>query len=325
MEACTYSKSVVGTDVNARAIEFARFNAALNGVQNISFCAGDAFQPVSGRKFTRIVANPPFFLSRASKYTFSDSPVELDGFTGQLARQAPSFLEEGGFFQMICEWVQIGDQPWPERLAAWTEGSGCDVFVLRRTESLFTPVQYAEHRMEEAQLLHSNPSPDMFEDQLSHLKEKGVTLVCGGIITMRKRSGSNWFETAIGSPAGNELGQSILRRFNQLTITHTRPERELLKERYQFAGDAAIQQRHALKDGRWELTGGEIISTGGFEGKFAVDPIVSQFLPLFDGNTTVGEIAAHVAADLKLNSQEADKRCIDLTRRLLRNGFVERV
>lgn len=325
MEATTYSKSVIGTDVNARAIDFARFNAALNGVQNVSFCAGDAFQPVMGQKFTRIIANPPFFLSRASKYTFSDSPLELDGFTEQLARQAPSFLQDGGFFQMICEWVQVGDQPWPERLKAWTERSGCDVFVLRRSESLFTPVQYSEHRMQEAQLLHNNPSPDMFEDQLSHLKEKGVTLVCGGIFSMRKRSGSNWFETAIGNPAGDELGESILRRFNQLTITHTRPEAELLKERYRFAGDAAIQQRHALKDGRWEVLGGEIISTGGFEGKFAVDSVVSQFLPLFDGNATIGEIATHVAEDLKLKSQEAEKRCIDLTRRLLRNGFVERV
>src|SRR5581483_9854073 len=140
--AAAFSERVLGTDVNERAIEFARFNAALNGVNNVEFAAGDALAPAEGRQFSQILANPPFFLTANKRFVYSDSPLELDGFTRKLAMEAPRYLEDGGIFQMICEWVQIEGQPWEERLRGWTAGSGCDVFVLLGPK--VNPLDYAE-------------------------------------------------------------------------------------------------------------------------------------------------------------------------------------
>ena len=43
--AAPFAASVVGTDVNRRALNFAGFNAALNGLSNISFLYVDRFHP----------------------------------------------------------------------------------------------------------------------------------------------------------------------------------------------------------------------------------------------------------------------------------------
>ena len=54
---------VIATDLNPRALRFAQFNAALNGVANVEFRLGDVWEPVRGDRFDQIVANPAFSLS----------------------------------------------------------------------------------------------------------------------------------------------------------------------------------------------------------------------------------------------------------------------
>jgi carbamoyltransferase len=51
---------VVGVDVNPQAINFARFNALLNDMDNCSFEQGDLYGPVGDQRFDAITANPPF-------------------------------------------------------------------------------------------------------------------------------------------------------------------------------------------------------------------------------------------------------------------------
>jgi hypothetical protein len=57
--AAKHSRQVVAVDVNARAIAFAKFNAALWGLSNIDFRIGDLYEPLDG-KFDLLLANPPY-------------------------------------------------------------------------------------------------------------------------------------------------------------------------------------------------------------------------------------------------------------------------
>ena len=82
-------------------MNFAGFNAALNGLSNVSFLYGDRFEPLAGQQYDLIVSNPPFFLAPVSGLLCCDNSMELDGFVESLARGAPQFLEEGGVFQML--------------------------------------------------------------------------------------------------------------------------------------------------------------------------------------------------------------------------------
>lgn len=65
--AARYSRQVIGMDINPRAVEFARFNAALNGVSaQCDFRCGNVYDAVKGAgewdhdRFDLILANPPF-------------------------------------------------------------------------------------------------------------------------------------------------------------------------------------------------------------------------------------------------------------------------
>src|SRR5262249_44313091 len=133
LEAATHSGVVVATDLNARAIEFASFSARLSGVENVEFAAGDAFEPVRGRKFDLIVANPAFFITPSKDHMFCDNNMDLDQFCRRLAREAPLHLNEGGYFQMICEWAQIEGETWQDRVTEWLQGRGCDAWVIKQT------------------------------------------------------------------------------------------------------------------------------------------------------------------------------------------------
>lgn len=50
---------VTMVDINERAVELARENAARNGIANVDIVQGDLFEAVQGKTFTKIISNPP--------------------------------------------------------------------------------------------------------------------------------------------------------------------------------------------------------------------------------------------------------------------------
>src|SRR5260221_3544843 len=65
-------KHVVGSDVNARAIEYARFNAILNGAPDIDWRVRPGVAPLEDLRFDRNSREPPHRLSPASPYILLD-------------------------------------------------------------------------------------------------------------------------------------------------------------------------------------------------------------------------------------------------------------
>jgi SAM-dependent methyltransferase len=130
LAAAGHCGSIIATDLNPRAKEFCEFNAALNGVTHVEYREGNSFEPVRDELFDLILANPPFFVTPTVRRVYSDNSMELDGFCRSLVREAPRHLKEGGYCQMLVEWVQLAGQTWRDRLNDWFEGLGCDVWVL---------------------------------------------------------------------------------------------------------------------------------------------------------------------------------------------------
>ncbi len=55
------AQQVVGTELNAEAVEAARFNVALNGLSDkVDIRLGSLYEPVRGERFDLVLANPPF-------------------------------------------------------------------------------------------------------------------------------------------------------------------------------------------------------------------------------------------------------------------------
>ncbi len=209
--AAKFSDTVVATDLNQRAVSFAAFNAKLNGVENIEVLAGDCFAPVLNRRFDLILSNPPFFITPQQGYMFCDNPMELDGLCRRLVREAPEYLNEGGYMQMLCEWAQVSGQPWEERIAEWLEGTGCDAWVMKGLTQ--DPAEYAQHRIQETS---QNPADDasLYRGYMTYYRERGVEAIHDGLVVMRRRAGANWvqLEEVPKTPNG-DLGELVLSTF----------------------------------------------------------------------------------------------------------------
>ena len=130
--AARHSDRAVGVDVNPRALAISRFNAGLNGLANVQFRDGDMFSAVEGETFDLIVSNPPFIIQPESRHTFLNSGTEGDDICRRLAKDAPRFLNDGGFCIFNANWAVVDGEDWKARLAGWFDGSGCDALVIEQ-------------------------------------------------------------------------------------------------------------------------------------------------------------------------------------------------
>jgi methylase of polypeptide subunit release factors len=117
---------VVGTDLNARAIEVARVNAMLNGITNAEFRVGDWFAPVAGERFDLIVSQPPFIPLRddQEKVVYLHGGRRGDEMAHLVVEQMPAHLTETGIGFVLADMVTV-----PEGVTALKSSEVVDLEV----------------------------------------------------------------------------------------------------------------------------------------------------------------------------------------------------
>lgn len=176
------ARVAVAVDISRLAVLNARLNAALNRVR-MEVLRGDMFEPVRGRGFDLIVANPPYVPSESDRLPASGSAraweAGSDGrvFLDRLCDQAAAHLNPGGTVAIVQSSI-CGERATLERLAR----TGLEPAVLARRSGPLGPIAAARVGMlEERGLLR----PREREEEL---------LVIAGTRTRRS-------QPAAGSPA----------------------------------------------------------------------------------------------------------------------------
>jgi methylase of polypeptide subunit release factors len=323
LAAATHSGSVVATDLNPRARDFCLFNAALNGITNVDFREGNAFEPVRGERFDLILANPPFFVTPSVRRVFSDNSMELDGFCRMLVREAPEHLNENGYCQMLVEWVEVEGQPWRERLQQWFAGLGCDVQVL--AHYMRPAADYAMIRVQEDHNEMRDPveQATLTTEWRTYFESNRVEAIYGGIVVLRKRAGSNWVRLEdLRSQIARPFGESLRRTFENRDVLETHADEQLLGTRPLLPESARLQKQYAISPGGWKLTSVDLHLTEGVPYSLAVQPQVADFAALFDGKKTLGEVADEFAARLGVDAGVVRQQCCGIVRQLAERGLV---
>jgi hypothetical protein len=147
----THADHVVATDVNARALAVAAFNAALNEVE-VDLRNGSLWEPVAGETFDLVAANPPFVISPATddsgeRLVYRDSGLPGDRVVETIVRDVPRHLVEGGWCHVVANWAIQDGRPWDERVGAWLD-PGCDALVVQR--EVLDPPAYVELWLKDA-------------------------------------------------------------------------------------------------------------------------------------------------------------------------------
>jgi methylase of polypeptide subunit release factors len=135
--ASRHCASVIGTEINPRAIAMATLTARLNGVSNIDLREGSFLDPVKGMegRFDLIVSNPPFIITPRGGLTAITSGLTGDGAAEHLLREAPAFLREGGWMTMLLSWHHPLKGDWSQRPRDWIAKAGCDAWLMRFSTS----------------------------------------------------------------------------------------------------------------------------------------------------------------------------------------------
>ena len=188
--ASRHAETVIATDVNPRALDFARLNAALNGVENLELREGSYFEPVEGERFDLLTCYPPYVISPENRYAFRDSGLQGDTVSRVVVEQAPELLDEGGFAHILVSWAHPpGD--WWSPLEPWVEGRGCDAWLLYFGSD--DPVTHASEWLKPVARDEPAAFAGRLDEWLEYLGGLGIEAIGHGAVILRRRSGGrNW-------------------------------------------------------------------------------------------------------------------------------------
>ncbi|GAA2151187.1 class I SAM-dependent methyltransferase [Actinomadura napierensis] len=175
---------ITATDVNCRALELAAMSFELSGMDGVELLEGSLLEPVRGRRFDLIVSNPPFVVAPSGdrRFTYRESGMPGDDFCRRLVGAAPEMLEDGGYCQLLANWLHIDGVPWEERVGAWVDG--CDAWIVQR--DVQDPAEYAELWLRDSCEAGTPEYRARYDAWLDHFERQRVTGVGFGWITLRR-------------------------------------------------------------------------------------------------------------------------------------------
>ena len=152
LAAAEYSDRVVGVDLNPRALRFARFNAAANGIECASFVHGDAYAPLTGERFDAIVANPPFvpWPPDDAQLLYRGGGPRGEDVLARILSGAVQRLEVPGSLTIVADLADVTTLP--ARIARWQGERRRTLILLQRHYELLDYVEtHAAHHDASAQ------------------------------------------------------------------------------------------------------------------------------------------------------------------------------
>ncbi len=321
--AAAHAGAVVGVDINARALNLARFNARLNGRDNVEFCQGDLLAPVQGERFDQIVTNPPFVISPMSEYLFRDSGHRRDDITAELTSALPEYLEEGGFAQIICEWVDLAGQSGRERMAGWIAGRGCDAWVLQFGRT--APETYASAWVETEVGNDVERAQHEFARWMTYFEAEKIEAIRYGVVTLRRRAGAlNWLRIDEAPPTLNgPCGASVWNGFQLRDFLETvRDDAAFLAARLHM--NPALQWEQILRPTAesWQVLAGRVRFSQGLCYSGTIDMAAYELLNGCRGAKPLSAVLERIAAVTGSPVASFQEGCLHVTRGLIEQGFL---
>jgi methylase of polypeptide subunit release factors len=327
--ASRHSDRVVGTDVNRRALRFATFNAALNGVRNVSFVSGSWFQPIrSSARFNFVVSNPPFVISPERAYLYRDGGLEADGASRLVVRGAAEHLAPGGFAHVMSDWVATTSAAtsigWAESVFGWTRASGCDTLVIRFSSR--DAYEYA--CMWNDGLRSENPHEyDIAVRRwLDEFERLGIARIDSGIVVLRRSDGTNWQHALdAGQTSDGPAGAELLRIFAGQDLLHTvgDDDEQLLGLAYRLVEGHWIEQSFSFEKGVYVSHPAVVRVPGGSGLQVAVPVGALEAMFGCDGATPLEVLVGEHATERGIDAAWLRSQVADAARELLQVGLLE--
>ncbi len=322
--AAPHSEQITCTDLNERAVAMASFNARLNALSNVHCVRGHLFEPVQDRRFDLIVSNPPFVISPESRYIYRDGGLPADRLCQQILREASAKLEEGGFCQVLCNWAEVAGRDWRETVTGWTEGLGCDTWIMR-SESRDVET-YASTWIQHTERRDSSNWDRRLEEWLAYFDGLGIASVGAGIITIRRSPGktTNWARADEAPPRMlGPCGEDVERGFALRDFLETvERDEHLLQSVLRVSPDTSLEQRYVPSGDGWEEAGTRLVKTRGLAYAGTSDTLMANLVAACDGTKPLLEVVDGVMTPLGIRREEINAPLCQAVRGLILQGFL---
>ncbi|BBA99127.1 putative transferase [Actinacidiphila reveromycinica] len=321
LHAAQHATRVTATDVNPRALHFARLTLALSGAAEPDLREGGLFAPVGDERYDLIVSNPPFVISPAGRFTYRDGGMAGDELCRELVRQSADHLTEGGYSQLLANWQHTEGEDWRERVTSWLP-AGCDAWIVQR--EVQDVAQYAELWLRDGGDHHADPAAyarhyDAWLEEFERNKVNGVGF---GWITLRRSGSAQPSVTAEEwpHPVEQPLGPYVADWFGRQDFLRGHDDAALLEARFTLAPDV-VQEQVGLP-GAEDPEHVVLRSARGMRRATKVDTVGAGFAGVCDGTLPAGRIIDAIAQLLDEDPVVLRDRTPASIRLLVEQGFL---
>ena len=280
------AKNIRATDIAERSIDFAKFNAALNGIRNVTFVLGDLYQPVEGMTFDRITAHPPYVPVLKPAEIFYGGGEVGEEITKRIIEGLPTKLKAGGRFYCRTMGTERTGQNFENRVREWLGPNHAEFDVALFATQIFEPRQFA---LEET--MAKNGGRDQYAEWEKLFTKNNVSGLVLGIVIVQRTTGQRpAFTIRRTIRTGTPLAALEWAMRWEAELKMPGATERILQAKPLATPGIEILVRHILRDG--EISQASFTLT--IEQPFAMDckaqPWMAALLPLCDGKTTVAEL-----------------------------------
>ena len=338
-----HAEAITATDISARALAFARFNAELAG-HEWDLREGSLFEPVAGERFDLIVSNPPFVITPAAAHEAGLPVMEYreavagaagesgvneaagggDRLLAEILSALPQHLTSGGSAVLLANWEHHAGEDWRERVAAL--GPGLDLWVIQR--ELLDPAEYVEMWLRDGGLSAATDRERyeaVYAAWLEDFTRRGVEAVGFGYVLAAPTAGARSVrvEEATG-PAAPPLGDHLAACFAvQRSLAAAGPAgtgAALADLRPVVAGDVTVE--HHFIPGAEHPTEIVLRQGGGLGRTYRADTALAGLISAADGELTLGQISGALAVLLEEDELSLAGRLEAQVAELLATGLL---
>jgi methylase of polypeptide subunit release factors len=324
LHASRHAAAVTATDLNPRALSFARLTLALSGAREPDLRRGSLYTPVADERYDLIVSNPPFVISPAGageRLTYRDGAMAGDDLCRALVHECAGHLTDGGFCQLLANWQHTGGQDWRDRVASWVP-PGCDAWIVQR--EVQDVAQYAELWLRDAGAHHGDPAAyaARYDAWLAEFERAGVDGIGFGWITLRRTGTDRPTVTAEEwpHPVEQPLGPHIADWFGRQDFLRAHDDAALLGARFTLAPD--VVQEQVGMPGAEDPEHVVLRSARGMRRAAEVDTVGAGFAGVCDGTLPAGRIVDAIAQLLGEDPVVLRDRTPESIRLLVGQGFL---
>jgi methylase of polypeptide subunit release factors len=270
------------TDIAERSIDFAKFNAALNGIQNVTFLEGDLYQPLEGRAFDRIAAHPPYVPVIKREEIYYGGGEIGEEITRRIIAELPARLKPGGRLYCRTLGTDRPGQGFEQRVRAWLgeKHSGFDV-------GLFVFQTLAPRLFVLEETIKKNEGREQLAQREALFAKNEVKELVTGVVVVQ-RHGEQRPAFTIRRTMNNTPAASVEWAMDWEAEMHKDgAAQKLLQAKPVVAPGIGITVRHVLRDGDISPVDFTLSAEHPFTTDCKVQPWMVLLLPLCDGKTTI--------------------------------------